>query len=252
MTHTINGKPWADCLKEIREFKQKSKTRKGGGGKEYGYFTINEYFQRLDETIGTDHYEVENDDFQRVQIGNGQEVFVARCRISILDDEGEVIISKTAYGGTEIMYANEGGRADIGNAPSNACKDAFKHAAELLGILGYHSFKEQAEPKSREVKDEKKQERLMELVSEGQFFEAGERDGRKVFKLCAREKVSAKQVKTEVFEIIFYPNQYKSDADKFNRFYATVDKKATTFTIKALSCGTRDGRPQFIFKGFAA
>ena len=257
-TCTINGRPFADCLKEIREYKKKSKSKDMGNGKSYGYYAIDEYIQRLDDVIGTDHYEVETDDFQKVTVSSGQEMFVVRCRITIIDDEGRRIVSKTAYGGSEIQYAKQGGRTDMGNLPGNACKDAFKAAAELFGILGYHGYKEaenrpvSSESKPAPEQKEPKKDVPMNLRSEGKFFEAGVRDGRTIWKLGARERVNAKQMRSEVYEIIYYPNQYGKDAEKFNAFFARVDRKATDFKAIVQACGTKDGKAQYIFKGFAA
>lgn len=260
--HLINGRPWAECLKEIRLYKEKTKQKDGGrNGKSYGYYSIDEYIQRLDDVIGTDHYMVETDDFQKITLSKGQEMFVVRCKITIIDDEGDVIISKTAYGGTEVMYAKATDRADIGNAPGNACKDALKGAAELLGILGYHGYRQikpasspsQNKPPASMAADETPMKDVpMNLISEGAFFETGERDGKKIFKLASREMVSPEQVKKEIVEVIFYPNQYGKDTKRFNSFYAKAAKAATHYKALVQACGMRDGKPQYIFKGFAA
>lgn len=262
--YTVNGKPWAECLKEIRKYKKKTKTKVVGEGKAFGYFHIDEYFQRLDDVIGTDHYEVENTDFQRITLSSGQEIFVVKCKITIIDDEGRRIIAKSAYGGAEILYAKASGRTDIGNAPGNACKDAFKAAAELIGILGYHGYRAPAGgtqgaedvPAKNPAKPLKEGERPAEtplhLVSEGAFFEAGKKEGRKVWKLAAHEKVSEKQVKKDLCEIIFYPNHYVKNAEKFNAFYRRVGEKPTPFKAIVSPCGVREGRAQYIFKGFSA
>lgn len=264
MSHyTVNGRPWAECLQEIRKYKKKTKQKEAGNGKSYGYFNIDEYIQRLDEVIGTDHYMVETGDFDLIRMDSGQEMMIVRCKISILDDEGRVIISKSAYGGTEIQYAKATGRdSGIGNAPGNACKDAFKAAAELFGILGYHGYKAEDEArtgalpagtgaKGEGVLPHKEQKDLsMNLVSEGAFFDAGERNGRTVWKLSAHEKVNDSQLKAEVCEVIFYPNQYGKEAKKFNDFYAEVAKRPVPFRVLVQSCGKREGRPQYIFKGF--
>ena len=259
--HLINGRPWEECLREIRSYKPKTKSKDGGrNGKSYGYYSIDEYIQRLDDVIGTDHYVVETGDFQRVSLSKGQEMFVVNCKITIIDDEGACIVSKSAYGGTEIMYAKATDRADIGNAPSNACKDAFKAAAELLGILGYHGYREhgpepsasQTPPAAKTAENTVKKDVPMNLLSEGAFFETGERDGKKTYKLVSREFVSPDKLKQEVVEVIFYPNQYGKDVQRFNSFYAKVDKAATHYKALVQPCGTREGKQQFIFKGFAA
>ena len=263
-TYTVNGRPWDECLREIRAYKKKTKQKDAGNGKSYGYFPIDEYFQRLDEVIGTDHYLVETDDFQKIRMESGQEMMIVRCKISILDDQGRVIVTKSAYGGTEIQYAKATGRdSGIGNAPGNACKDAFKAAAELFGILGYHGYRtsEGAEKPHRErvsdtpapVKGEENPEKKdapVNFVSEGAFFEAGERNGRTIWKLAAHERVSDQKLKSSVSEVIFYPNQYGKDAEKFNTFFSMVARQATPFKATVQACGLREGKSQYIFKGF--
>lgn len=253
---TINGRDLKVCFEELRAFKPKTKEREAGGGKVYKYHAFDEYMQRMDACFGNDHYQVEMDDFKLITLASGQQMPTVRCVITIFDDDGNIVAKKSAYGGSEVM-ANKSTGLDynFGNLPGNAGKDAFKMACELFGIFGVHLYdkegkkpEQKAEPKKAAKEPEK--DVVMNLLSEGAFIEVSEKEGKKTFRLRCREKVG-KQVRTDLYEVLFYPNQYGADAQKFNDFYGRVTKKATTFRALLKPCGDRENIPQYAFKGFA-
>ena len=247
---TVNGKPLNECLDVLRAYKPKSKEREAGGGKKYMYYAFDEYVQRMDESFGNDHYHVEMSDFQLLSIATGQQMPTVKCCITIIDDNGDVVAKKSAYGGSEVTKAKETGLDyNFGNLPGNAGKDAFKAACEMFGIFGVHLYNK--DTKNKEVKKEPEKEKVLTLLSQGPMEEVSEKDGKKTFKLKCREKVG-RQVREALFEVLFYPNQYGSDAQKFNDFYGKVATKSLCFKALLKPCGMKQDIPQFVFKGFPA
>ena len=256
---TVNGIPWEECLKRLRAYKKPSKS-KDYGKKSYPYHKVDEFLQLFDAVLGTEHYTVEFPAMQYERCASQQDMMVAKCRISVYDDDGDLITFKEGWGAQEFKYsdANSGRDVNFDGQPHSACTDALKNACKFFGAFGYYTEERSedmasAQPSSGNPAGQAPQKAAssnspVDLYTAGSFFEQGEKDGRKIWKIAASSQAGAKPDA----EIIFYPDQYGKEAEKFNRLYNKAATERVFLRISASKCAPRNGLTQYIFKGYVA
>lgn len=253
----VNGRDLREVLADLRQYrKPTSKTNDG-----YGYFKTEEIVGAFDEIVGVSNYNVEYTDHKYTPISTGQELFSVKCIITILDDDGNAVLKRECYGGYVCKYAKSNGNdVNLQNSLDFVCSYAFKNAAKRFGIFGLKTKTigdDVAPVIEKNVgnvgNDKSKTDKVMSFVTEGHFETEREKDGRPVYTISAHEIVSADKVKSELSNIIFYPNQYKNCAETFNKCIARCSSdKPARLKIKIGCLPARDGVSQYVFKGFVA
>lgn len=128
---TINGKSIAKVLEELqapfpRECIEYNKYN-------YPYIKAEFYHERLDEVVGIMNY-----DFiitHNTWVNIKEDVMVINCvgTLSLKDDNGVVVASKSAEG-TDVITMSKGKVVKPGNDAKDAQQDAFKSCCRMMGI----------------------------------------------------------------------------------------------------------------------
>lgn len=132
---TINGLNVEEAMARFREYKKPTERKED----KYPYYDIREYVQRLDAAFGL-HYTVTGiAPPQYIRLDNRQEILSAGVRLSVFDDERQLVTYRDGYAGCELLPAKATGKdSGINNWPRNAETAALKAACCLLGIFGYY------------------------------------------------------------------------------------------------------------------
>ncbi len=246
---TINGRTIEEVLRMLRA---KKKTSRDKNGKPY--FSIGEYFQIFDSTVGVANYNVDYSDYSFTRTESGQELYSVKCRISILDDEGKVVLYRECYGGYVVQHEkNTGMDVNLQNSAEFVCNTAFKNAAKKFGVFGKYEdgtvSSEGDAPVKPAADKEPRKDAFINVFSQGAFAKVGERDGRPVYTLSAR-LICGDRMEEAVSNIVFYPNWYGKCSDELNRCITACSQKQYRLRLKVSSLNERDGVKQFMFKGF--
>ncbi len=252
---TINGKSLNDVLNALRVKKTPTKEKLGKP-----YFDIKEYFQAFDSTIGVANYNVEYSDFSYTQTLQGQELYSVKCRISILDDDGRVVLFRECYGGYTVQHEqNTGKDVNLQNSSEFVCNTAFKNAAKKYGIFGKYEEGESSTDSSKEQTSKKPENKsslkseVKNFVSDGSFEKISEKNEGIVYKLMAHEMVSDSQCLEAPVNILFYPNQYSNCETEFKKYLSSLNASTKRrLRIKVSSLKEYNGIKQYVFKGFQA
>ncbi|AOZ97857.1 Rad52/Rad22 family DNA repair protein [Butyrivibrio hungatei] len=250
MSSTVNGKPLTEVLALLREVKYPAAKKD-----KYNYFRIDEYISVFDEVVGIANYLVDYTDFSYSRITTNQEQYTVKCRISILSDDGEVILYRESYGGYTCQYEkNTGKDTNLSNSSNFACHAAFKNAAKRFGIFGaYGKIDRSVDAPSKATRDTKdtqnKKNSILNFVTEGKFEVVDTKDERPVYKLNAYEIVGD-VCRDSISQIIFYPNMYSKDAKKMNGYITKCSNSRTKMRIKVQCVAERDSVKQYVFKSF--
>lgn len=258
MERKVNGKSLEEALKILTKKTKPTKTLTG----KYPYWPIDSYIDRMNEAFGPLNYSVESlSDIKADRLDNGQIFFSTRCRVTIFDDEGKVVCFKDGFGAKEPTLAKETGKdGGIKNLPNNAFIAAFKAACHQLNIFSVrvecdesaseNSESEDADNHSKSSEKIPTVNKVFSLKPDGDFFkEREDKDGKPIYHLKAYDPDNK-----EKFLIIFYPNQYGKDTEKFNRLLVTVSNKGNIrLNIKAsVSSVDSAGVTSIVFKGYEA
>lgn len=250
---TVNGMPFEEALKKLRDARPE-KEEKGDTG--FLYYNIDTFISTLDQILGCGGYSFSYSDPICRMISTGQEMLTVRCSLDIYADDGSIIKHCEGFGDREVMPSKGTGRVDVGNLTASVGTFAFKDACKYLGIFGYRTSASGAQKRDNRSKNGGKSRAKDNAADEvvnfsvlEQFYQNGESGGFPVWKLPVR----AGGVKGEV---VFYHNQTKANAEKFNRFMMYVkdgvDKGTVTVRLKVKPSGERQGLQQYVFKAFAA
>ena len=251
---TVNGKTLNEVLSSLRTYKEPPHTTNDG----HKYFKTSEFIGAFDEIVGVANYNVEYTDHQYRQISTGQELFSVKCIITIIDDDGKPVLKRECYGGYVCKYAKANGNdVNLQNSLDFVCSYAFKNAAKRFGIFGLKTTEiehsESVASENTSGSGKKSESSVMNFVTSGAFEQIRESDGRPVYKIAAHEMVNSEQCRSDVSHIIFYPNQYSKDAEKFNFYISTCSNdKQKRLRIKTKVVGEDNGIIQYVFLGFAA
>ena len=240
--------------------------------KSYPYIPYNVYKERMDSVFGCCGYHTEYSEPQYMQLQNGQEIFSCKCRITLIDENGKALLYKEGDGCREIMLESNGKCSNLKNLPYFAQQNAFKSACKEFSIFGYDCVEScddedyAGDSRGGESGNNKAaahgqsatsmepaatEQKVLEFYSEGSFFDVGSRDGKPILKLAVREKVDS-QLRTELSELIFYPNCYKKEESKINRLQADVKVKSVFLRLCVKESGIRDGKRQYVFNSFVS
>lgn len=139
----INGKPLREVMAELNRYESKA-----GNKMRYSCYTYEQFKNRMDQVLGYNYHE----DYSEVQLINvgEQPELVMKCTISIYDDEGKLVVSKSGIGGIEYQRNNENGRfIELSNNNLIAMYNAFKNACKMLGVLGVYDEEKPDEEKPK-------------------------------------------------------------------------------------------------------
>lgn len=219
----VNGKPFNEVMIALREKKAPTETLPTGKK----YFKSSDFFSTFDDIVGPCNYEIEYSDYTYTRISTGQELFSVKCRITIIDDNGEPILYKESYGGYAVKYEKETKKeVNLQNSPDFVCTYAFKACAKKFGIFGINSTDSGALHTTRveAVDKEIKKDIFINVFADSKFVNIGDKDGRPMYRLDAHEVVNEQQCCEKLSQIIFYPNQYNKCADRLNAEISALEK----------------------------
>lgn len=250
----VNGQKWKDCLEQLKAAKPKKDNKM-----KFEFVPIEEYMKLLDNVIGVSNYTVEYTMPQYGKITSGQDFLYVKCRITVIDDDGNMVIFKEGLGASEFAYSSENNGRDVNlkNSPVYAQQSAFKTAAKDLGCFDfygtYREGKDSEADSSKGGRQGRAQTSRRKLVTikartNGAYFVAGENArGEKTLKLPV--VVNGEK---NVSELIFYPNNIKDYKDEVNGLLIASKKGSKALSVSVYECDERDGRKQYVFKSFVA
>lgn len=238
---TINGKN----LNVIFEELSKPKAYDDVLQKKFPYRKIKTYMERITSVVGQ-MYSFTVIDSRYERIASDQEVLVVHGRLSLLSDDGAVVLQRDAMGGYEIAYNDAGKQAGLKNSYNNACTAAFKACWNMLGIFGETGDEPSVanSPKSRQTpqQSQTKQtltEKMFEVsISSITIERTDERSGKPVYKSISKAGQT----------IIFYPNQYLKVVDEFNRLLSSIQSSPSGLKVKIMA---KEKSESLIFTNFA-
>jgi hypothetical protein len=242
----INNVPFKECLDALRVYRKAEKELEVNGNK-FPYHSVEEYKDILDSVVGNDHYTCDFSDYGMTVLSSGQQMLTVKCRLAFLDDDYKEICHKESYGGSEIQYArNTGKAAGLGNEPENACQAAFKNACKCFGIFGNKKSPKKDTPAA---KKEVPASPVMFFIRAGEISQVSEANGRPVYKALAH-KASDTGYAKEAVHLLFYPNNYSKCTEKLNALISSKGGSKISVTYKELE--PRDGVAQLLFTGFSS
>ncbi len=252
----VNGKNISEAFNMVSVFEEPTHVKKMGG-KEFPYYSVKDYETRLNAALGPWKARVFFPSVTPFSVHEQAGVLVT-CHIDVYDDEDHLIYACEGVGTKEFVpFKDKPERfMNIEQAAHNASVAAFKSACKWLGVFGVYDNEAEEAPKASKPSKtapapkkpaEKKEDAIINFVTDGAFYSVGEKDGAQIWKIAGSDKADKQDG-----EVIFYPNQYKKDTDKFNRLYSAVSKKSTLLRIKVRPSGVKDAKNQFVFLGFAS
>lgn len=132
---TINGHSFDECIRLLQCAPDKVESKKN-----YSYVGTEEYKKRMNSVLGIFHYHIEYSKPILNVFPNGQICCMITCKITIIDDNGEVACIKSGAGSTEVIRKKETDYAtNLTQEAANAAKCAFKEACKELCIFGYNT-----------------------------------------------------------------------------------------------------------------
>lgn len=220
------------------------------GKKKYPYYTYKKYYKALDEFVGLSNVTIEYGQMQYIQISSGQEMFYISCTVTIYDETGRTL-SRTGYAGREVYLTDAGREVNLSNLPEDVQKLAFKNACKAFGLLVPPRNNTLQAPKdtadtSKRTSNEKLR---LSFVTEGAFFVCGEQKGKSIYKVKAH-LVDGERMKSEISEIVFYPNRTTKYTDLMNQYISKSQSGPQKLRLEVTESGVRDGIQQYIFCGF--
>lgn len=129
---TINGKPLKQVMAELSaEFPA---TEVSSTNYDYSYIDIERMRNRMDEVVGVENYDFVINASHFVPVGDKIESCCV-ATITIRDDNGCAVCSKSGIGGTNVKESTENGTVIKASLDAkSAVSDAFKSCCRQLGI----------------------------------------------------------------------------------------------------------------------
>lgn len=252
MSRTINGISVTEVLSKLASKRKPDDKLQN----KYPYYKIDTFYEVWNSAVGVDHYNVSYPIENYVQVSSGQELVSCKCRIEILDDNYEVVISKEAWGGKEIQYATTSGKTDgLKNIPGNAAQAAFKEASKMFGIFGLRptnetdvEISEQAPtgdiPTKSSVTEKDATYRLI-TICKAEVVRTDKNTSKPVYRFQTTDEAGSR------YDVLFYPNNYKDSEDTVSQMVSLSERQQLAVTIAADALPPRNGIPQLIFKRLA-
>lgn len=220
------------------------------GNKSYPYYAYEHYIHALDEFVGLANVSIDYGPMQYIQITSGQEMFYTSCTVTIYDDSNKSL-SRTGYGGREVYFNDAGKEVNLQNLPENVQKLAFKNACKAFGLLiPPRNVETQNNISDKNPIPQNSKDRLrLSFITEGPFFIYGERKGKSIYKVKTH-LIDGERMKTDVSEIVFYPNRTKDYTDFMNQYISKSQSAPQKLRLEVTESGARDGIQQYIFCRF--
>ena len=127
---TINGKPVSQIVEELATPFPEVKYNTYG----FPYVEYETYKERMDMVVGVFNYDYVLSEKSFTKVGEKSHISVIGT-LTIHDDVGNVIVTKSAVGGADIILSSGTKEAvKIGNDEKTASHDAFKSCCRMLGV----------------------------------------------------------------------------------------------------------------------
>lgn len=132
MDRTINGKSFKDVVAELSAAFSPNDFKENRYG--FHYLPVETYQQRMDEVVGILNYDFTTSEPRTCIVGTRPHISLSGT-ITIRDDNGNAVTSKSACGGCPvIMLSKEAEAASYKNDLESASADVFKRCCKKLGI----------------------------------------------------------------------------------------------------------------------
>lgn len=153
MERTINGKTIRQVLQELAEPLPKEAVKKNEQG--FPYVSVDTYRERMDKVVGVLNYDFVISHLETTEY-NGKGLITCVGTLTIRDDNGNSVASKSSSGGTSIIVRNSDGQVvKASNDAKTATQDAFKSCCRMFGIADGQIREERGKQKKNEGKDSK-------------------------------------------------------------------------------------------------
>lgn len=147
MSKTINGKPYTTIITELTAPFKEDEFKVLDLKDPQAYLPSEVIKKRFDEVLGPFNYDFSCSDLQLIKTGT-QENIILIGTLTIKNDNGEVVTSKSCAGGCSIIYpTNSTTPTKVSNNAESASIDAFKRCAKMLGV-GSDQLREMRKNKS--------------------------------------------------------------------------------------------------------
>lgn len=130
----VNGKTLDEIEEALREpFPEDAFKRRDDNSNDL-YLPIEQYEKRLNDVVGITNYDKLVSDLQCAEIA-GRQVFFVTATIRIYDDERNIVLTKSAVGGSNVAVGKDSGMAlSLKQNVSSADSEAFKNCCKALSI----------------------------------------------------------------------------------------------------------------------
>jgi hypothetical protein len=129
---TINGKSLGNIIKELSNPFKPDDFKANLYG--YNYLPVEKFRQRMDEVVGILNYDFITSEPQVSIIGSRPHISLSGS-ITIRDDNGNIVTTKAACGGTQVIMSNKENEAVLfKNDLESAAADVFKRCCKSLGM----------------------------------------------------------------------------------------------------------------------
>lgn len=129
---TINGKPFAEIEKGLKKPFEPSDFKTNMYN--FMYLPVEKFRTRLDEVVGILNYDFVTSEPVVTIVGTRPHISLTGS-ITIRDDNGNVVTTKAACGGAQVIMSSESKEAVIfKNDCDTAAEDVFKRCCKSLGI----------------------------------------------------------------------------------------------------------------------
>ena len=252
-------------LKEALELFRQNKEATSKKQDKYSYYKIEEYTELLDRCFGVDGYRVSYSDAQIVTLPFNQTVFLSKAVVQVFDEEEHEVFSFEGYGTYEATLSSEKTNyIMLSTVGMNGCVNALKSACTNIGAFGSRNLDGEKKKPSGNTSGNKggsspsgkstlPTEQVMFYVTKPAVEGGTDRNtGEPMYKLTCNEVVNG-SARIHPSEVLFYPNQYKSNGmENLSKILSVEKPFRLALKVSKVNGNTKEGiYATYAFKGWA-
>lgn len=232
-----------ETLEVLQNYKKPSKLLMN----KYPYYPIEEYRDRFKEACGgVEGYKAEYSALEQFQFPTGQIVYSMKCTLSILDEDGTVLMSKEGYGTHEVAVNDSGNFINLGTLGRTLMADSFKTAADEYRIFGGKSSANRGAQGGNRTSSASTNANPTTAASTSERFYfkdvptcKKDKNGIDSYTALGYKVVGNGQCEQTPTTLLLYSNNYKNYAKQLNALLSMDPTKGVVFNCTVKPCGTQ-------------
>lgn len=244
----INGKPLQAVFEELKmPFTGAYDNVEGKDSIDYRY-----YHERLRSVLGMEHYQVSYTkpaEYLCINTSSQQHLFIAHCRIDLIDDDGLVVYSTSASGAKEVQTSKSTGKGVwISNYPAFAEYSAFKNVCKNLNVFNQQGIGTKGNNKESQKPNPGTAVKDSGIYKFEDSFYTVTRNDKIIYKCKVRKQLG--ELFSTVSEIVIYPDKFQRYRELTNIVNDVAAKKPVSIRA-SISCGNVSEKlPQLILQTY--